>query len=167
MPFDPSGNFDPVAGATDAAPGQVILSATWNSINVDYDEGLTTLMQQAVFIEYIIDGGGLPIVPGQKGYIQIPFECTIIGWNMYADQSTTTVVDVWGVPYANFPPSAPNSITGSAMPTLTAQQGIASTTLTGWTLLIPSQEILAFDVVSNNNATRVTLVLVTQRNTAS
>jgi len=52
MPFNPDGSFSPVAGAVDAFPGQVIASATWNSINEDYDTALTLLGQ-----------GGLAVAP--------------------------------------------------------------------------------------------------------
>jgi len=45
MPFDNSGNYTPPAGATSAAPGQVIASATWNSIHSDLATALTTLGQ--------------------------------------------------------------------------------------------------------------------------
>lgn len=46
MPFNSSGVYTPPAGATTAAPGDVIRSATWNSIFSDISSALTMLGQQ-------------------------------------------------------------------------------------------------------------------------
>lgn len=43
MPFDSDGNYIPTPGAETAVAGDVIRSATWNTINVDYAEALTQL----------------------------------------------------------------------------------------------------------------------------
>jgi len=43
MPFNAAGVYTNVAGATTAFPGQVIASATWNSIHTDVGTALTTL----------------------------------------------------------------------------------------------------------------------------
>lgn len=43
MPFNSSGQYIPIDGAENAFPGEVIASATWNAINVDYDEALNQL----------------------------------------------------------------------------------------------------------------------------
>lgn len=47
--FNPSGTYVPTTGAETAAPGDVIRSATWNTINVDYAAALTQLAQ-GVFV---------------------------------------------------------------------------------------------------------------------
>ncbi len=41
MPYDGLGNYSPVAGAETATAGATIASATWNSINTDYQTALT------------------------------------------------------------------------------------------------------------------------------
>jgi len=41
-----TGTYTPPAGATTAAPGDIIRSATWNSIFTDISSALTTLGQQ-------------------------------------------------------------------------------------------------------------------------
>lgn len=43
MPFDPFGTFTPISGAVSAYSGQIVASATWNSINLGYDTALTQL----------------------------------------------------------------------------------------------------------------------------
>lgn len=47
MPFNSSGVYTAPAGATTAAPGQVIRSTTWNSIFTDISTALTQLGQQS------------------------------------------------------------------------------------------------------------------------
>lgn len=46
MPFNAQGVYTPPTGATDAAPGDVIRSATWNSIFQDVSDALTLMGQQ-------------------------------------------------------------------------------------------------------------------------
>lgn len=45
MPFNSSGTYTPAAGATTAAPGDIIRSATWNAIFTDISNALTSLGQ--------------------------------------------------------------------------------------------------------------------------
>lgn len=47
MSFASTGIYTGPSGSTDAAPGDVIRSATWNTINTDYASALTTLAQNA------------------------------------------------------------------------------------------------------------------------
>lgn len=46
MGFNAAGVYTPATGATTAAPGDLIKSATWNSIFVDISSALTLLGQQ-------------------------------------------------------------------------------------------------------------------------
>ena len=46
MPYAATGIYTPVTGAENAAPGQVIRSATWNSIFTDLSSALTQVGQQ-------------------------------------------------------------------------------------------------------------------------
>ena len=43
MPFAANGTYTPASGATTAFPGQVIASATWNSIHTDFSDALTDI----------------------------------------------------------------------------------------------------------------------------
>ena len=43
MPFDTSGVYTPPSGSEDAAAGQIIRSATWNSIFTDIAAALTQI----------------------------------------------------------------------------------------------------------------------------
>lgn len=110
-------------------------------------------------IEYVIDGGGSAITTGLKGFLEVPFACTIMQWTLMADVSGSIVVDIWKGTYANYPPTSGDVITASAKPTISSAVKGQSATLTGWTTSISENDILAFNVNSVSTVTRVTLSL--------
>jgi Collagen triple helix repeat (20 copies) len=110
-------------------------------------------------INFIVDGGGAVITPGVKGYVEIPYACTINRWTLLPDQSGSIIVDVWKDTYANFPPVVGDVITASAKPTISAATKAQSSTLTGWTTALAAGDILAFNVNSATSITRCTLSL--------
>lgn len=118
-------------------------------------------------IEYVIDGGGAAITTGVKGDLEIPFACTITRVTITSDTSCTAVVDIWKDTYANFPPTDADSITASAVPTITTSTKNQDATLTGWTTAITAGDILRFNVDSNNNATRILISLKYTRTTGN
>jgi len=113
-------------------------------------------------ITMITDGGGVVITTGLKGYLEIPFACTITGWTLLADVSGSIVVDLWKDTYANYPPVVGDVITASAKPTITTAIKNQSTTLTGWTTSIAAGDILAFNVNSVTTITKITLSVKVQ-----
>lgn len=110
-------------------------------------------------IIFIIDGVGTTITTGEKGHLEIPFNCTIQQATMVADQSGSIVVDIWKDTYDNFPPTNADTITSATPPTITTAQKSQDTTLTNWTTTIASGDILAYNVDSCTNITRVTVSL--------
>jgi hypothetical protein len=91
-----------------------------------------------------VDGSGGTITIGQKGYVQIPYACTITGWRIITNATGTLVFDVDKAAAGTIPTV---SITGSAKPTLGAgQQTTFSSTLTGWTTTINANDMLGFTV---------------------
>lgn len=114
-------------------------------------------------INFIIDGGGSAITTGIKGDVEIPFACTINQVTMLADQSGSIVVDIWKDTYANFPPTDADSITASAVPTISTATKSQDATLTGWTTSITAGDILRFNVDSVTSITRVTVALKVTR----
>lgn len=118
-----------------------------------------TANQRTSAIIWTIDGGGSAITTGQKGYIEIPFACTITAARSFADQSGSIVVDVWADSYANYPPTDADSITASAPITISATTKSQDTTLTGWDTAIAAGDILGFNVDSVSTITRLTIVL--------
>jgi len=114
-------------------------------------------------INFIIDGGGSAITTGVKGYIEIPFACTINQVTLLADQSGSIVVDIWKDTYANYPPTDADSITASAVPTISTATKSQDSTLTGWTTSISAGDILGFNVDSITTCERVTVSLKVTR----
>jgi hypothetical protein len=104
-----------------------------------------------------IDGGGSAITTGVKGYIQIPYDGTITGWTILADQSGSIVVDVWKDTFANYPPLVADSIAGSEKPTLSSVIKNQDLALSTWTTSVTAGDIIAFNVDSASTVTRVNL----------
>lgn len=106
-----------------------------------------------------IDGGGAVITTGLKGYLRIPYNCTINSWDLVADQSGSCVIDVWKDTYANYPPVVGDTITAAAKPTLSSVIKNTSSTLTGWTTTLAEGDYLGFNVDSVATITRAHLIL--------
>lgn len=118
-----------------------------------------TANQRTSAVVWTIDGGGAAITTGQKGYIEVPFACTITSARSFADQSGSIVVDCWKDSYANYPPVDADSITASAPITISSTTKSQDSTLTGWTTSVAAGDILGFNVDSVSTITRLTIVL--------
>ncbi len=119
-----------------------------------------TSNQRTTALIWVIDGGGATIETGQKGYLAVPFACTITAARLFADQSGSIVIDVKKDTYANYPPSGSgDSICASSKPTISAATKSENTTLTGWTTAVAAGDILGFDVDSVSTIRRCTIVL--------
>lgn len=114
-------------------------------------------------LEFVIDGAGSAITTGIKGDIEVPFGCTIQRVTMLADQSGSIVVDIWKDTYANYPATDADSITASAVPTITTATKSQDTTLTGWTTALAAGDIIRFNVDSATTVTKVTISLVVEK----
>lgn len=112
-------------------------------------------------VTYVIDGGGATITTGSKGFLQIPFACTVNNWTIVADQSGSIVVDVKRATYSDFPTTA--SIAGSEKPTLSSVQKNQDLNLSSWTTSIAAGDVLEFVVDSATTVQRVTLALQVTR----
>jgi len=112
---------------------------------------------------FTIDGGGSAITTGVKGYVRVPFNCVITGWDIVADQSGSIVVDVWKDTYANFPPTVADTIAGSEKPTLSSAQKNQDLSLSTWTTNLTDGDYLGFNVDSVSTVTRVTVTLICTR----
>lgn len=106
-----------------------------------------------------IDGSGSVITTGVKGYLYMPYACTITSVVMLADQTGSIVVDVWKVAYASFPPTIANTITASNIPTISSAQKSLDSTLTGWTTSVSSGDTIGFNVNSATTITRLNMLL--------
>jgi hypothetical protein len=107
-----------------------------------------------------VDGGGATIATGTvKGDYTADFAFTIVGWTLLANQSGSIVFDIWKDTYANYPPTVADTITASAKPTISSATKGQSTTLTGWTTSVASNDTLRFKIDSVTNIQHVTLAL--------
>ncbi|MEY3400443.1 MAG: hypothetical protein RLZZ86_40 [Cyanobacteriota bacterium] len=117
-------------------------------------------------LQIVIDGGGSTITTGVKADLVVPYNCTVLGWDILANASGSIVVDVWKDTYANFPPTVADTITGTEKPTLSSAQKNQDTALTSWTTTLTRNDILRFNVDSATTVTRVTLSIRIRRNAA-
>ena len=113
----------------------------------------------------VIGQVGGEITTGFKGYLRVPYNCTINSVEIVANESGNIVVDIWRSTFANLPPGVGNSITGSAKPTLSSALTSQSSTLTDWTTSLSAGDYLAFNVDSATTVSRVILTLVVTRTT--
>lgn len=110
-------------------------------------------------IEFVIDGGGAAITTGTKGFLEVPYNATINRATIVCDQSGSIVVDVWKDSYANYPPTDADSITASAVPTVSTATKVQDTTLTGWTTSLSAGDFIGFNVDSASTVTSCTISL--------
>ena len=111
----------------------------------------------------IIDGSGAELTTGIKADIEVPFGCEIQRVTLLADQSGSVVVDIWKDSYANYPPTDADSITASAVPTITTALKSQDSTLTGWNTSIAAGDTLRFNVDSVTTIQRVLVSLWVKR----
>ena len=78
------------------------------------------------------DGAGVPLLAGQvlRGVSKYP--ATLTDVTVISDVSGSCVVDIWKDTFANYPPNAADSITGSTPPSLSSSDKSYDSSLTGW-----------------------------------
>jgi hypothetical protein len=109
-----------------------------------------------------VDGGTIVPTTGGKGYIVVPYACTVTSWSIIADQSGSATFDV-KLASSISGIGAMSSIVAAAPPTLSSAQQNSSSTLTGWTTAIPAGGLLQFILSTVSTLNRVTLQLNLQK----
>lgn len=142
------------------APGQYC-SVVSDGTNYQVGQCSGTYVAPVRGIGYVFDGGGNPLAVGKTGYYTVPYSCVVNSWNMTVDSGTATV-DVWKVATGTSVPTAANTITGTASPSLSAGTAVHSTTLTGWTTNVAPNDVFAFNIKAVSGATLISLVLACQ-----
>lgn len=112
-------------------------------------------------IPFIIDGGGLVLLTGSQGYLQVPFSCEITSVSMLADQVGSVQVGIAKGTYGGFP--TVTSIVGATPPEIVAGVKAIDTLLVGWTRNITAGDILQFSINSIATITRLTITLNVKR----
>lgn len=109
-----------------------------------------------------VDGGGSVPTTGSKGFVVVPYACTINSVTLLGNASGSIVFDIKKSTYSGFPTNT--SIVASAPPTLSSVQKNQDTTLTGWTTTVSAGDVLEFLVSSVTTVTRVNLILSVTKN---
>jgi len=161
----PTASYIPIANASNKIDNGWLNTGSGNGIDADKVDGLHATSFTKTAINFMIPDEGAAISTGIKGKggVRVPFNCTITGWYLTADQSGSLVVDIWKDIYANFPPTVADTITASAKPTLSSTIKAYSTTLTGWTTTITEGDYLFINVDSCTTCREATLSLLVTR----
>ena len=146
---------------TDAPPS--LIGQTKKVLRVNAGETALEFLDDEKGLAFIIDGGGVAIIAGEKGYLVAPFDCEITDVELEADQPGSIKVDIWKDTYTNFPPTNADSICGGNEPEIAVAQKDRDTTLTDWTKSISEGDIIAFNVDSCTTITRCTVTLGVKR----
>lgn len=122
--------------------------------------GLTTVPARTIGIT--VDGGGVALTAGTKGFIEVPYAGTVKAGTLLADQNGSIQVETWRTNAGNLTLLARAGALGSNW--LTSTNWSKDYALTGWSSTsIASNDILGFVVTSNAaSCTRVTFQLQVQ-----
>lgn len=117
-------------------------------------------------VQFIINGGGNTISTGIAGDLDLPFNATLTACRLLADESCTCAVRIWLAPFADYPPTSANNISGTSGAVITASDH-GQQDLSGWlnynpvTGTVPlTAGTLRYDVISNDNAITLTIAMV-------
>jgi hypothetical protein len=97
-------------------------------------------------------------------WFQIDFACTIVSWSILARESGSISIDVWRTTYSDFDagathPAAGDKISASAPITFTTTTKATDSSLSGWTVSLAANDVLAFNVASVTTCKQVTIIL--------
>ena len=113
-------------------------------------------------LEFVIDGGGSTIATGIKGYLEVPFACTISQWTLLADTSGSITVDVYSDTYANY--GTNTSMVGAGTKPVISSATKAQSAPSSWTTTsIAAGNVIGFNVTAATTVTRVTISLKVTR----
>ena len=113
-------------------------------------------------LEFVIDGGGSTIATGIKGYLEVPFACTVNTWTLLADTTGSVAIDVYSDAYASY--GTNTSMVGAGTKPAIASATKAQSAPASWTTTsIAAGNIIGFNVTSVSAVTRVTISLKVTR----
>lgn len=139
--------------------GQLAIFSGLNNVDgigVDATSFLTST------IEFLIDGGGVPITPlGFVGTLELPFACKIVQWTIMSDIAGNATIDIKKTTYTA--PTGGASICGGNLPALVASQSGRDTVLTGWSPNLVQDDVLAFYVNAAGGPSKITISLKVTR----
>lgn len=110
-------------------------------------------------LEFSFNGNGGVVPTGIVGDMVAPYDMVITEVTLLGDQSGSIVVDIWKDTYAHYPPTVADTITASALPTISTATKATDATLTGWTKTVSAGDTFRFNVNSVTSITRFTLII--------
>lgn len=118
----------------------------------------TVTIEGAIGASFTAPGG--TITPGFKAYVSVPYACVINSATILSmdGASGSIVVDIWKAPFADFPPTDADSITGGNEAAMTGIKS-ADAVLTGWDTDIDDGDVLGFNVDSVTDLSSVVITL--------
>lgn len=115
-------------------------------------------------IAMVISGGGQGLIVGRYGDFVVPFNCRISQSELLADVAGSLVVDIRRTTFANFPPTAADSIVGSKPPTLNNEIKSQDNALNTWTFQLNDGDVLRWIITSiTTPITQITATLQVSR----
>ena len=115
-------------------------------------------------IQFVIDGGGSAITTGEKGHVEVPFNCELETVSLFGDRSGIMFLSLWKDTYANFPPTSGDTITTSGVPIISGSAGknqYTGAALSGWIKTFTKGDVLTFGVYSNSSGNQRMTVSLT------
>jgi len=106
---------------------------------------------------FSLDGAGAEIADAKKAYARCNVSGRIIKATVLADQSGSIAIDVWKK--TTYPPADGESITASAVPTITTNVSSEDATLTGWNVMVTAGDYFIANVDSCTTITHAELIL--------
>lgn len=156
-----------------ANSAKVGIDTVYRSKSANYESAFTWVSansgssSKTAQINVIFDGGGDVINSGSYVIIQIPNNIEILNWSLYSDSANSTAyIDVLSSNYDNYPTfsrispastSDPNYI--KITPGVQKAPLVLMTSLTGWLSAVNADSLLKFNLISNTNASVLTLSL--------
>jgi hypothetical protein len=144
-------------------------SITFNGTSYTFGAGaanaLITALSLNAAIEFFMDGGGSVISTGVRGYIEVPFACTIAAWTVVSDQNGL-VCDIWRANGA-LPTSSAQSIVGGGNLPQSSGSTYSHAAPSSWTSVsLAKQDVLVFNVTLSSNITKCLVSLDVTRTAA-
>lgn len=130
----------------------------WENFLVEFQD-----LQLGASINVVTLGGSYILTDGIKSAVWMPFSGTITQAVLLADIAGNAEVDIWKSDYAGYPPTVADSIVGAFPPTLSTQIKNLDSTLTGWDTTFADGDILVFYVSGVTLISRLTIVLLVDK----
>ena len=163
-PSEKSVNLD---GSGNVSALGTVSSGVWQGTAVGLGYGGTGLTTSSngittTDILFVVDGGGSAITTGIKGYLEVPFACTVNQWTLLADQSGSITVDILSDAYASYGTNT-SMVGGGTKPAISAATKAQSAPASWTTTSISAGNIVGFNVTAATTVTRVTVGLKVTR----